>query len=99
LTSLRVLGFSNQEVGRILYHENFALCVVGLILGIPFGIGICRLIVNAYDNDLYRLPFHIADSTYVTATICSFLFVVVANLAVRHKINRLDMVEVLKERE
>jgi putative ABC transport system permease protein len=99
LASLRVLGFSSQEVGRILYHENFALCVVGLILGIPFGIGVCRLIVNAYDNELYRLPFHISGSTYATATICSFLFVVVANLAVRHKINRLDMVEVLKERE
>jgi putative ABC transport system permease protein len=99
LASLRVLGFSTQEVGRILYHENFALCVVGLILGIPFGIGVCRLLVSAYDNELYRLPFHIANSTYVIATICSFLFVVVANLAVRHKIRRLDMVEVLKERE
>lgn len=99
LASLRVLGFSREEVGRILYHENFALGFLGLILGIPFGIGICRLLVNAYDNELYRLPFHISNSTYVTATVCSIIFVVIANLAVRHKINRLDMVEVLKERE
>src|SRR5690606_34178998 len=99
LASLRVLGFSREEVGRILYHENFALGFLGLILGIPFGIGICRLLVNAYDNELYRLPFHISNSTYVTATVCSIIFVVIANLAVRHKIKRLDMVEVLKERE
>jgi len=99
LASLRVLGFSRHEVGRILYHENFALCIVGLILGIPFGVGVCRLIVKAYDTELYRLPFHLENSTYISATICSFLFVVIANLAVRHKINRLDMVEVLKERE
>ena len=99
LASLRVLGFSRQEVGRILYHENFAMCIVGLILGIPFGVGVCRLIVKAYDTELYRLPFHLENSTYISATICSFLFVVIANLAVRHKINRLDMVEVLKERE
>ncbi len=99
LASLRVLGFSAQEVGRILYHENFALCIIGLILGIPFGIGVCWLIVGAYDTDLYRLPFHIDNETFVVATALSFVFVVLANLAVRQKIKRLDMVEVLKERE
>ena len=99
LASLRVLGFTTQEVGRILYHENFALCAVGLVLGIPFGAGICRLLVSAYDNELYRLPYHLDTGTFVTATILSFLFVVLANLAVRHQIRKLDMVEVLKERE
>ncbi|MCC6696114.1 MAG: FtsX-like permease family protein [Candidatus Hydrogenedentes bacterium] len=99
LASLRVLGFTTQEVGRILYHENFALCIVGLILGIPFGAGICRLLVNAYDNELYRLPFHLDTGTFVTATVLSFFFVVLANLAVRRQIRKLDMVEVLKERE
>lgn len=99
LASLRVLGFSTSEVGRILFHENLALGAIGLVLGIPFGIGVSRLIVEAYDTELYRMPFHIEPRTYGIATLLSVLFVTLANLAVRHKIHRLDMVDVLKERE
>jgi len=99
LASLRVLGFTNQEVGRILYRENFILAALGIILGLPFGAAICRLMVYAYDTDLYRLPFYIPMRTYVIAVGASAVFVILANLAVRRRIRTLDMVEVLKSRE
>lgn len=98
LASLRVLGFSNAEVGRIIYHENFLTGVIGLSLGMPFGIVICLWVVRAFDNDLYRLPFYIDPKTLIIANVASILFVGIANFSVRWKIHRLDMVEVLKER-
>lgn len=99
LASLRVLGLTVGEVGRIMYVENFVLGAMGLLLGYPFGLAVCRLIIRAYDSDLYRLPFHVETRTYVITALLTSAFVCVANLAVRHKVIALDLVEVLKERE
>ena len=99
LASLRVMGFTTSEVGRIVYDENFLLSGVGLLIGFPFGMLMCKLIVMAYDTELYRMPYYIESSTFVTTGVMTVLFVILANLAVRRKIRTLDMVEVLKARE
>jgi putative ABC transport system permease protein len=99
LASLRVLGFTLGEIRRIVFGQNVLLASVGLVLGIPLGILLCRWMVVAYESDLYRLPFHIARRTYVTVVVSIAAFVLVANLASRHRIGRLDMVEALKRRE
>ena len=99
LASLRVLGFTRGEVGSIMYNENFLLGFIGIVLGIPFGIGLSLILLQFYDNDLYRFPFHIDRETYVLAVGATVGFVAMANLAVRHKINTLDLVETLKARE
>lgn len=99
LASLRVLGFTVAEVGRILYNENFSLAGVGILLGIPLGVGLTKLLVTAYDTDLYRFPFHIDPDSYVKAVLLSLAFVILSNLAVRRRIAKLDLVEVLKSPE
>lgn len=99
LASLRVLGFTRNEVGRIMYNENFMLGFFGILLGVPFGIGLSLILVQFYDNDLYRFPFHIDRETFVVAIVATLVFIGLANLAVRRKIHTLDLVEVLKARE
>ena len=99
LASLRVLGFTNAEVGRILYNENFVTGVIGLLLGMPFGMGLCKLMVNAYDTDIFTMPYHLSFKTLVIANVLTIFFIILANLAVRRKIYGLNLVEVLKERE
>ena len=75
------------------------MAAIGVVLGIPFGMGICRVLVTLYDNELYRLPYHMEPRTYAYSVACTILFVSLANLAVREKIMNLDMVDVLKQRE
>lgn len=99
LASLRVLGFSASETGRVMYYENILLGLLGVIGGIPMGMGVCALLVRTYTNDMFQMPFHIEISSYATAILLTFSFVLFANLAVRRKIQTLDLVEVLKERE
>lgn len=99
LASLRVLGLTQAEVGSIMYRENFLLGFIGALAGIPLGAGICKLLVTAYSNDLYRLPYYISQQTFVISVCFSFGFVLLANIAVWRKIRHLDLVEVLKERE
>ena len=99
LASLRVLGFSASETGAVMYYENILLGILGVLGGIPMGMGVCYLLVRAYTNDMFQMPFHIEISSYATAILFTFSFVLFANLAVRRKILTLDLVEVLKERE
>lgn len=99
LASLRVLGLSTQEVGKIIYNENLVLSVLGVALGVPLGQWFCAWIVSAYSNELFRLPFVILPKSYALAAVMTLLFVIFANLLVRRRIRGLDLVEVLKERD
>ncbi|MFP6595923.1 MAG: FtsX-like permease family protein, partial [Candidatus Hydrogenedentota bacterium] len=99
LASLRVMGFSKQEVGRTLYYENILMGIVGLILGVPFGMLLCKGLVTAFDTEMIRIPYHLEPSTFAISIACTSIFVIISNYAIRHKINNLDLVETLKERE
>ena len=99
LASLRVLGFKLSEIRRVVFGENVALSVAGLAAGLPLGALLCRATVAAFETDVYRFPFHLSVTTFVITVLSVAAFVFVANLASRRRINRLDMVEVLKARE
>ncbi|MFP4191488.1 MAG: FtsX-like permease family protein [Candidatus Hydrogenedentota bacterium] len=99
LASLRVLGFTKQEVGAIMYQENFLLGGIGILLGIPFGVFLGQSFLRTLDTELYRIPYYAETSSFVFTAVLIAGFIVLANLAVRRRIQRLDMVEVLKSRE
>ncbi len=99
LASLRVLGFSKGEVSGILFGE---LAVI-LALAQPVGWGIGHLIAlgmaRAFSSDLYRVPFVINPDVYATASLLVGVAALLSALALRDRINSLDMIEVLKTRE
>ena len=99
LASLRVLGLTTAEVGRIMYYENFLLGAMGILAGIPVGYGISKWLITMYDTDLFRMPFYIENRTYIWCAVIIGIFVIMANGAVWRKVRRLDLIEVLKERE
>jgi putative ABC transport system permease protein len=99
LASLRVLGFTKAEVSGILFGE---LAVV-VLLAQPFGWAIGYVIglgmVTAFSSDLYRVPFVIGTEVYAIASLVVSAAALASALAVRGRINALDMIEVLKTRE
>ncbi|MBM3334888.1 FtsX-like permease family protein [Candidatus Sumerlaeota bacterium] len=99
LATLKVMGFGPDEVGRIVFRENWLLSVVGATVGVPLGLALCRWLISFYDTDLYRLPFHVRNRTYVLTLLSIALFVAVANWSSRWRLKRRDMVEALKTRE
>jgi len=99
LASLRVLGFTRAEISLILLGELAAVTVAALPLGALIGLGIGDLIMGVFNNEVYRLSFTVAPATIAW----SFLIVIVAaigsGLVVRRRLDRLDLVGVLKTRE
>jgi putative ABC transport system permease protein len=96
LASLRVLGFTRAETSRILLDEQAVLVLAALPLGFGWGYGGAALLVLAFDTELYRLPFVLHPATYGYAVLVILLAAVVSALIVRRRIDRLDLVAVLK---
>jgi putative ABC transport system permease protein len=99
LASLRVLGFTQGEIGTMLLGEQAILTLAAVPLGFAIGYGISALMPLLLNTELYRMPLVINRRTYAIAflvvTIAGFL----SGLLVRWRIRHLDLVEVLKTRE
>jgi putative ABC transport system permease protein len=99
LASLRVMGFTRAEISFILLGELAVQVALSIPLGFALGYGMAAFISSAFDSELYRLPLVIEQSTYVFAVEVLLVSAVGTALVVRRKLDRLDLVEVLKTRE
>lgn len=99
LASLRVLGFTRAEISLILLGEIALVTIAALPVGAVIGFALGDLIMTVFNNEVYRLSFTVSAATVAW----SFLIVIVAaigsGLVVRRRLDRLDLVGVLKTRE
>jgi len=99
LSSLRVLGYTRGEIAYILLGELGFITLVAIPLGFIIGYWICAYVAHALTTDLYRIPMIIELKTYAQAALVVIVSAVISGCIVRHKLNNLDLVEVLKTRE
>jgi putative ABC transport system permease protein len=99
LASLRVLGFSRAEVARLLLGEQAIITFAGIPFGVLTGYGIAVLISRAYDTELYRIPLVFEWTTAINSALVIVAVATVAGLLVRRKLDRADLISVLKSRE
>ncbi|HUF25658.1 MAG TPA: ABC transporter permease [Gemmatimonadaceae bacterium] len=99
LASLRVLGFTRGEVGVMLLGEQAIVTLAGIPVGWLIGYGLSAMMVRALATDLYRFPLILTPMSYAYAAGIVMIAAAVAGLLVRRRLNRLDLVAVLKTRE
>ncbi len=98
LATLKILGFEDGAVSRLLISQNTWLTIAGILLGIPCGIGILQyLIVNLMTE--YEMSMTLGPLTYLVGIVLTFLVSLVVSFAVAQKNKKIDMVEALKERD
>ncbi|MDH3433082.1 MAG: FtsX-like permease family protein, partial [Gammaproteobacteria bacterium] len=99
LATLRVLGFSRGEISYILLGEIGLLIAVALPLGCLLGRGLSELMAAAFNTELFRIPLTIEPSTYGLSVIVALAATLLSAFVVRHRLDHLDLIEVLKTRE
>jgi putative ABC transport system permease protein len=99
LATLRVLGLGGFEVSYILLGEVGLLVLAGLPLGCLVGSGLAWYIADRFETELYRVPMVIDPSTYGWAIAITLLSTAVSAFLVRRRLDRLDLIAVLKTRE
>ena len=99
LASLRVLGFTRAEISLVLLGELAVLTLVALPIGLLIGWGLGFLIVRSLDSEVYRFPLVVTRHSLAYSCLAVLAAAAVSGLAVRRKLDRLDLVAVLKTRE
>ena len=99
LASLRVLGFTRGEVSTFLLGELALEVVVAIPLGCLLGYGLSWSIVAMSHTDMIAIPIVVAPRTYAFAALAIVAAGLASALIVRRRIDRLDLVAVLKTRE
>ena len=99
LSSLRVLGYTRGEISYILLGELALITCIAIPLGFIMGYWLCTYIAHALASDLFRVPVTISSKTFSLAALVILASASVSGMIVRHKLDHLDLVEVLKTRE
>jgi putative ABC transport system permease protein len=99
LASLRVLGFTRGEISFILLGELTVVIVLAIPLGLFLGYLFAGALVAAFNTELYRFPLVISLRTYAYAASAVLVAATLSGLAVRSRLDHLDLVAVLKTRE
>jgi putative ABC transport system permease protein len=96
LASLRVLGFTRAEISLILLGEIAVLTALALPAGVAIGYALGELIMAGFTNEVYRLSFVVSPSTVAWTWLTVIGATALSGLLVRRRLDRLDLVAVLK---
>lgn len=99
LASLRVLGFTRAEVSRILLGQVGLQILAAIPLGCVLGFALAALLAALIHGEEFRIPLVILPHTYAFAILVMLGAGVASAAIVRRRIDRLDLVGVLKTRE
>ena len=99
LASLRVMGFQRREVAVLLLGEQAIITLLAIPIGCWFGYALSKIIAASIETDSFRIPFIVNPQTYIVATVIILFSALLSSLAVRRRLDKFDLVEVLKTRE
>ncbi|WP_046078183.1 ABC transporter permease [Halomonas sp. HG01] len=99
LATLRVLGFSRWEISYILLGEAGLLTWLAMPLGCLLGFALAWYLSSAFATELFRVPLVIHPATYAWAVLIALASAGVCAAVVRRRLDRLDLIAVLKTRE
>jgi putative ABC transport system permease protein len=99
LASLRVLGFTRGEISLILLGELAVVTALAIPIGLALGYAAAGLLVAAFNTELYRFPLVVSVRTHAYAASAVLVAAALSGLAVRRRLDHLDLVAVLKTKE
>jgi putative ABC transport system permease protein len=95
LATLKVLGFRNRTIGRLLISQNIWLTFIGVTVGLPAGVLVLRWLITALAGE-YEMKLMLGALTYSVSILLTFGVSLMVGLMVAKKNKKIDMVEALK---
>ena len=98
LATLKVLGFRNRAIGRLLISQNIWLTFIGVLIGLPAGVGVLQWLISALAGE-YEMKLMLGPLTYCVSILLTFGVSLLVGFMVARKNKKIDMVEALKGAE
>lgn len=98
LATLKVLGFQNKNIKKILIQQNIWLACIGLSIGMFGGYGLIVYMLSTL-SDSMDVVLYIAPLTYIITGIGTLVLTWVISFCIARKVKKIDMVSALKINE
>ena len=98
MATLKVVGFKDSRIGRLLISQNMWLTMIGIALGIPAGIGVLQYLLTALAAE-YELKLVLGPATWLVSVLLTFGVSMTVGLMIARKNRTIDMVAALKTEE
>jgi len=95
LATLKVVGFRDRQIGRILIGQNLWLTLLGILIGLPLGILTLNILLDSLAGE-YEMKMSISWPTILISTVLVLAVSLVVSLLIAAKNRKIDMVEALK---
>lgn len=96
IATLKVLGFTRGEVNAYIFREIAILSLVGDLFGLALGTWLEGFVITTVEVDVVMFGRIIHPLSYLYAFLLTLVFSGVVVLAMRGRLDRVDMVESLK---
>jgi putative ABC transport system permease protein len=93
------MGFTRAEIAYILLGELGILTLIAIPFGLWLGRLMCHYIAHTMQSDLFRVPVVLVPQTYAFAMVVVLASALLSGLAVRRRLDQLDLIGVLKAAE
>lgn len=98
-TLLKVMGYTTKEIMIASLKETITQIILAIPTGIAAGYGILYLVKKPFSSKLFSFVPHIYDESYMHAIILLIVAIFLVSIMSAHYVDKLDMVEGLKDRE
>ena len=95
MATLKVVGFNDKRIGRLLIGQNLWVTLVGVVLGIPLGIGLLSYLVTALASE-YEMTVAVSALSVFISVALAFAVSLFVSILVAKKNKKINMVEALK---
>ena len=99
LSTIKVLGFHNQEVTLYIYRETILLSVVGIILGLVTGYYLHQFLIQMIAPGTFRFQPQVGWGVYLIPVLAVSVILTILGFFVNRYLRKVDMLEALKSVE
>ena len=98
MATLKVVGFRDKRIGKLLAEQNLVLSVIGIIIGVPLGALTLSYLLKVLASE-YEMKMAISVVSYLITAALTIGMSLLVSLLVARKNKKIDMVEALKGQE
>ena len=99
IATLKVLGFSEIEIGSTLIVEIMFLTLIGAVIGLFLGMPILKLILSINETEILSFLYHIHPLSYLYSAAITLLTAFFINYFLSKLVKKVKMIESLKSVE
>ena len=99
IATFSALGYFDRETARLFFRDNMVTNVAGTLIGLPMGVFMLKAMMIGFQTDAYSIPAILHPGSYLYTLALAVIFVLVAQIAVYRRLDRIDRVRALNVQE